>query len=418
MKIAFMAYDKPNYFGGPTTNARRLLPALKQRGHDVHAMIFYHHDAPTARYLQTQGISCHTLERPPYTEAQITWILRTLQHIQPDIFVPNIFVSGWYAARWVQQAGIPAIAAHRSDDPYHWAMVKTFVTGPAEWAMAGLVCVSRSLQTAVAAQHPAHTQLCTIPSGVPIPPQPSPQTAPMSLVYVGRLVQPQKRIHDTLTVLIRAAHRLPHLTAHIIGDGPERPHLHRRIAAANLAHRIHLRGPIPSHQLQAELVHHSALLLLSDYEGTPGAVMDAMACGLVPICLDIGGGTAELVRPGHTGLLVPNRQHSVDAAIDSLYHDPTLRATLARQSRAHIMNYYSVQDAAQRWEAFCQQLVQNALPRQPIQRPARYNLPPVVGPLAPQDQRQPPPLQALWHRSQTLRSKIQGKLVTLLRTVF
>ena len=26
--------------------------------------------------------------------------------------MPNIFVSGWYAAKWVQQAGIPAIATN------------------------------------------------------------------------------------------------------------------------------------------------------------------------------------------------------------------------------------------------------------------------------------------------------------------
>lgn len=37
MKIAFMAYDRPNYFGGPITNARRLLPELVKRGHEIHA---------------------------------------------------------------------------------------------------------------------------------------------------------------------------------------------------------------------------------------------------------------------------------------------------------------------------------------------------------------------------------------------
>jgi len=416
MKIAFMAYDQPNYYGGPTTNARRLLPALKQRGHDVHAMIFYHRDAPTARYLQTQGIPCHTIERPTHTEDQITWILRTLQRIQPDIFVPNIFVSGWYAARWAQQAGIPSIATHRSDDPYHWAMVDTFVTGAADWAMAGLVCVSQSLQTAVADRQPTHTQLCTIPSGVPIPPQPSPQTNPMGLVYVGRLTQPQKRIRDTLAVFIRAAQRWPHLTIHIIGAGDERPHLHSRIAAANLAHRIHLRDPIPSEQLHAELVQHSALVLLSDYEGTPGAVMDAMACGLVPICLDIGGGVSELVIPGRTGLLVTDRQHSVDQAIDTLYGDPALRTRLARQGRAHIMNYYSVQTAAQRWEAFCQQLVAQSPPRQPLPLPSRYDLPPVVPGLAQQDSRKPPPIRRLWQTGQTMARKAKGKLAAMLHS--
>jgi glycosyltransferase involved in cell wall biosynthesis len=56
-----------------------------------------------------------------------------------------------------------------------------------------------------------------------------------------------------------------------------------------------------------QLIEHNILILLSDYEGTPGAVMDGMACGLVPVCTDISGGVQELVIPDQTGLLVRDR---------------------------------------------------------------------------------------------------------------
>lgn len=203
MKIAFMAYDKPHYFGGPITNARRLLPELQKRGHQVHAMIFYHGgDAPTARYLKSQGVQCHLVPYPHYTEPQIAWILKQLKEIKPDIFVPNIFVPGWYAAKWTQAAGIPAIAALRSDDDYHWGMVNEFVVGQPEWSVAGLVCVSHYLKERVEQLTPQRTKLCMIPSGVPIPEQSSSQTEPLKIAYVGRLVQEQKRIRDTLEALI------------------------------------------------------------------------------------------------------------------------------------------------------------------------------------------------------------------------
>lgn len=155
MKIAFMAYDKPNYYGGPITNARRLLPELQKRGHDVHAMIFFHGgDAPTARYLESKGVTCHLIRKPRYTHQEITWILEQLQQINPDVFVPNIFVSGYYAGKWTQKAGIPAIAAHRSNDEFHWQMVNEFVVGDPQWAVAGLVCVDHQLKEKVKQLNP------------------------------------------------------------------------------------------------------------------------------------------------------------------------------------------------------------------------------------------------------------------------
>lgn len=43
-------------------------------------------------------------------------------------------------------------------------------------------------------------------------------------------------------------------------------------------------GTVPFEQLRSYLANSHVLILSSDYEGTPGAVMDAMACGLVPVC--------------------------------------------------------------------------------------------------------------------------------------
>jgi glycosyltransferase involved in cell wall biosynthesis len=389
MKIAFMAYDKPHYFGGPIVNARRLLPELQRRGHDIHAIIFYDRESPTTPYLRAQGITCHSIERPIYVEDQIAWILKTLRRINPDIFVPNIFVSGWYAAKWVQAAGIPAIAAHRSDDPYYWGMVQEFVVGAPEWAISGLVCVSHHIKAQVEKLQPQHTRLCMIPSGVPIPQEPSPQTGPLKIVYVGRLYQPQKRIHETLEACIQVAQQLPEVTITLIGEGPERPALERRVQQVNLSEAIHFTGPIPNEALHAELVKHHVLVLLSDYEGTPGAVMDGMACGLVPVCSQVIGGFTELVIPEQTGLLVGDRGPSFLQAIQRLAQAPELRQRLAENARTHIRQHYSLAFAVDQWETLCQQLRLQSLPKQPLVYPDTYHLPPVRPELAHQDKRQP-----------------------------
>jgi len=408
MKIAFMALER-NHFGGPTTNARRLLPELQKRGHEVHAMMFVRSEkTPTVDYLRSQGIPCHTIRKPEYTQPEITWILQQLQRINPDIFVPNIFVSGYYAGRWTQQAGIPAIAAHRSNDEFHWQMVNEFVVGDPKWAVAGLVCVNQQLKEEVEKLNPQQTQLAVIPSGVPIPENSSPQTNPLKIAYVGRLVEQQKQIRETLEALIQTTQTYPDITVTFFGEGKERPYLQQRVAEADLSDRIHFVGSVPGEKLHQQLLDYNVLVLLSDYEGTPGAVMDGMACGLVPVCTDISGGVQELVIPNQTGFLVRDRAESFQQSIQTLYNNPQLRIKLANNARQHIINEYSIEVAATRWEHFCQELISAANPRSKIRIPRFYNLPPAQNM---RDRREPPLWKKPMQRSRQLAGKIKRKVL-------
>ena len=376
MKIVFMLLDAPNYFGGPTTNARRLLPELKKRGHEIHAMILFKgEEIPTTQYLKSQGIHCYLYPRQSYTQAQLTWILKQLQYINPDIFVPNIFVSGYYAAKWTQEAGIPAIAAHRSNDEFHWQMVNEFVVGDPQWAVAGLVCVNDQLKAEVKKLNPQKTQLCVIPSGVPIPEASSAQKTPLKIAYVGRLVQEQKRVRETLEALIEVTKRYQDISVTFFGEGGESSYLEKRVAQVNLSEKISFAGSVPSEELHKQLIEHNILVLLSDYEGTPGAIMDGMACGLVPVCTNISGGVQELVIPNQTGLLVRDRAESFQQAIDILYNNPEWRVQLANNARQHIINEYSLEEAVNRWENFCQELIATAPFRSQIRIPRFYHLP-------------------------------------------
>jgi len=415
MKIAFMVYDRPNYFGGPTTNARRLLPELQRRGHQVCALFFYHRDAPTSRYLSERGVACRSLNRyKQTTEKQIRWILNQLAEFEPDVFVPNIFVSGWFASRWVRAAGIPTIAAHRSDDAYYWDMVEEFVVGRPQWSVSGLVCVNDAVRQRVRALEPRYTQLCTIPSGVPLPDLPTHpadcKQGPLSLAYVGRLVQTQKRIRETIDAIARVARDIPDLTATIYGEGSEREFLERQVADLGLSQRVHFYGSIPNEKLHQQLCKHHILVLLSDYEGTPGAVMDGMACGLVPVCLDIPGGVRELVRHERTGLLVSDRDQNFANAIHKLRNSPELLRELSQNARSHVAEGYSLEVAASRWESFSTKLLATAGPRRSIRQPVGLHLPPVRPALGREDIRMPSPPTRLHQKVREISSRFKRAL--------
>ncbi|MBK1645095.1 hypothetical protein CKO25_10610 [Thiocapsa imhoffii] len=406
MRIAFVAYDWPGYRGGPIVNARRLLPELQRRGHQVHALIQYHRGgSPTADLLRAQGVQVHAVVFHRWTEDRIDWLLERLRAIGPDVFVPNLSVAGWYAARWAREAGIPTIAAYRSDDAFHAGMVEEFVLGDPRWAVSGLISVSQAAHDRILATDPARTRLCVIPSGVPVPSAAADQAdGPLRLVYVGRLVQEQKRILETIDALAAVLHRLPDATAMLIGHcaaAPDEATIDARIKGHGLGDRLALLGTLEPDALHDVLRRFHVLVLLSDYEGTPGSVMDGMACGLVPVCLDIPGGVRELVRHEQTGLLVADRGDAFVDAVSRLAHDGVLRRRLATNARRHIRQGYSLEVAADRWEAFLAQLVEeNPVPRTTIARPADDALPPVNPGLAREDHRRPlpPPPRPLWRR--------------------
>ncbi len=339
-------------------------------------------------YLVQRGVKCCSHKfNGNTTEKKIHFILKKVANVDPDIFVPNLSVAGWFASRWVREAGIPTIAAQRSDDAFHWAMVDEFVTGDPEWAVSGLICVSESLFQKVRSRKPKHTKLCVIPSGVPVHGHISEQQGPLRLVYVGRLVQESKRILELIDGLSLVIGEHSEISAYLIGDGPERQAVQQRIDHYNLNDRVQILGNVPSEDIQAKLAQYHVLVLLSDYEGTPGAVMDGMAVGLVPVCLDIPGGVRELVIHEDTGLLVTDRKNAFADAIGRLADDEALRRRLSVNARAHIIKQYSLHIAADRWEKFCLDILKESNERKPLTIPSKLLLPPVRPGLDREDRR-------------------------------
>jgi glycosyltransferase involved in cell wall biosynthesis len=148
---------------------------------------------------------------------------------------------------------------------------------------------------------------------------------------VGRLER-QKRF-DLLIDEFAALHReRPHLRLIIAGDGSLREALQQQIARLGLVSACRLLG----HRADVIELHHAMDLFVqsSDYEGTPNAVLEAMALETPIVATDVGG-TAELVRHGADGLIVaPGNAgvltDAVGAAIGDL-HGRRARVAAARR---------------------------------------------------------------------------------------
>jgi len=83
-------------------------------------------------------------------------------------------------------------------------------------------------------------------------------------------------------------------------------------------------------------------------EGTPNAVLEAMAAGLPVIATPVGG-IGEIVRHGETGWLVPpNDASALAEALRHLRADSSLRRRLGETAQAFVREHHSVGALAER----------------------------------------------------------------------
>ncbi len=147
---------------------------------------------------------------------------------------------------------------------------------------------------------------------------------------VGR-AEPQKRFDLLVRAFAEIAREKPDVHLVIAGTGSCDAQLRDLVIATGLSGRIRLLGHCP----EVPLLHHALDLFVqsSDYEGTPNAVLEAMAFE-TPVVATDAGGTSELIRSGVDGLVVPvGDVLALSRAISHAVDDPTSRVAWAGSAR-------------------------------------------------------------------------------------
>lgn len=130
------------------------------------------------------------------------------------------------------------------------------------------------------------------------------------ILGVGRLV-PQKRWDR----LIAALPALPaDVRVVILGEGELRKPLERQIADAGLTDRIHLRGHVADPL--AAMAQASLLALVSDYEGVPGVLREALSVGTPVVATACSPSVREIVAfPALGSVVAPDDAAGLAAAL-------------------------------------------------------------------------------------------------------
>ncbi|MFW6271975.1 MAG: glycosyltransferase, partial [Desulfosalsimonas sp.] len=116
----------------------------------------------------------------------------------------------------------------------------------------------------------------------------------------------------------------------ILGEGPQREKLERLVQEMGMQNDILLPGFV--NNPYAYMARASLFVLSSDWEGLPGVLIQAMACGAPVVSTDCPSGPAEILENGKWGRLVPPGNvnaltEAINAAIEEKsYPDVTKRA--------------------------------------------------------------------------------------------
>jgi glycosyltransferase involved in cell wall biosynthesis len=158
--------------------------------------------------------------------------------------------------------------------------------------------------------------------------------------YVGRFVA----IKDLATLVhafARVAGKRPDAVLLLAGDGPIRPGIEALAAALALQKQVHLAGWVE--ELAPLYATMDICALSSLNEGTPVALIEAMAAGKAVVATRVGG-VADVVEHERTGLLVPSRDPGALAdAIMRLADDPGERARMGAAGREAVLGRFSAE---------------------------------------------------------------------------
>lgn len=251
-----------------------------------------------------------------------------------------------------REAGVPLVVHFHGYDAHKQAIMERYNNYKRLFgSAAALVVVSRAMEQHLLALGAPREKLHYIVYGIDVGqfPPGDPSQAPAHFLGVGRFTD-KKAPQLTLLAFREAWRRRPEARLTLVGTGDLRESVRQLVVALGLEHVVDLPGVLRPEQIAERMRHarafvqHSVTTAGNDMEGTPLAVLEAMASGL-PVISTRHAGIPDVVAHGERGLLGPEYDVETMAGhMVQLIDRPGQAAEMGLAGRAYVMAHHRVED--------------------------------------------------------------------------
>jgi glycosyltransferase involved in cell wall biosynthesis len=346
LRIAFLVYELG--LGGSTTFLLNLCSELRkcQIDHLVCGLNSHH---LLRSDFDAAGVNTWCPSTNPVTfEAGIPSVLAKLREFNPTHILGCLGPQSLEILRYVP-SGIARFGVAQTDDSPTYAVLVSY----ADFLDATVGVSQHACSVLQRAPHLATKPVFYQPHGVPQPVVSrmvhDNADVPIRIIYVGRLIREQKRVHLFPHILERLITSGRPFTWTIVGDGPELKRLRQSMVSRAAEQKVIFTGHVPYRRVPELLADSDVFLLISDYEGLPLSLLEALSLGVAPVVSDLDSGVREAIEPG-TGILVrPDDLDGYASAILQLDSDRLLLTKMSLAAQTLAREKFSCSAMADRW---------------------------------------------------------------------
>lgn len=314
---------------------------LSRSGPLTHGDTISSYAAPCFRYFESRTV--------------VPFFVHRLRRFEPDVVILYFAAYGEASTlRWLDRHHRPRtvfIAGYPMDLVPH--RFEEFRTTGLNRQLDGIVAKASHMAEPIAGFFGKPVEV--IPNGVDIDyfrPGPDPGGELPTLVTVAAL-EKRKGIEPVIEAMPRLLKRFDSLHYEILGEGPERARLEEKIQALGLEERIHLRGAVAD--VRPFLRRAQIYLLLSEGEGLPNSLLEAMASGLPAVLADAPPYDA-VTRQSFARRVDPSNRALLVDTITELLQQGERRRSMAEAARKEAETVYSWPRIAERYRSYLEEL--------------------------------------------------------------
>lgn len=332
---------RSDVIGGASVHLLDLAQGAQRAGHDIEILVGG--DGVFLEHAQKKEIPCKSLKNMTREINPIKDFLgffelkREISRINPDIVHLHSSKAGILGRLAAKSLSIPTVfTAHGWAFTEGVSRKRRFLYRFLEKIMARytdkIITVSKyDKELALSLGVGDNSKLATIHNGIPESIERTATLTPnatVRMIMVARFEAPKNQL-----ALINILSGMKHLDWYLelVGDGPLLDNAIKSAHQHSLSDRIFFAGAC--NDVQARLANADIFLLISDWEGLPLTILEAMRSGL-PVIASKVGGVPEAVEEGVTGFMAERgNEHALATAISKLIESAELRKKMGAEAR-------------------------------------------------------------------------------------